>query len=177
MSKQKNPIVYFDISVNSTPLGKIKFELFADKVPKTVENFRALCVGDKGMGKSGGKLHFKGNKFHRIIPTFMCQAGDILYNNGLGGESIYGDKFEDENFSVKHSMPGILSMANNGPNSNSSQFFITTIKCPHLDGLNVAFGRVIDGIEIVKKIEAFGTKHGSPKAVILIDDCGQIMQK
>lgn len=168
------PNVFFDVSIGGSPAGKITFELFADIVPKTAENFRALCTGEKGNGKSGKPLHYKGSKFHRVIPDFMLQGGDFTRGNGTGGESIYGAKFADENFKEKHTVPGLLSMANAGPGTNGSQFFITTVKTSWLDGKHVVFGRVTDGMDVVKKIESYGSQSGAPKKEIVITDCGEL---
>lgn len=168
------PHVFFDISIGASPAGRIEFELFSDIVPKTAENFRALCTGEKGTGRSGKPLHYKGCAFHRIIPEFMIQGGDFTAGNGTGGESIYGSKFQDENFQEKHTQPGMLSMANAGPNTNGSQFFITTVPCPWLDGKHVVFGKVINGLDIVKKLEAQGTSKGQTKTKCVITDCGQL---
>ncbi|KAH7647973.1 hypothetical protein FG379_000756 [Cryptosporidium bovis] len=141
---KKNTQVFFDIAIGGTPTGRVVFELFSDVVPITSENFRALCTGEKGISKNGVNLHYKGSRFHRIIPEFMCQGGDISYSDMdfNGGESIYGPYFDDENFILKHNSAGLLSMANSGSNTNSSQFFITTIPCPWLDGRHVVFGKV-----------------------------------
>jgi peptidylprolyl isomerase len=168
------PRVFFDITMGGKAAGRIVMELFADIVPKTAENFRALCTGEKGMGKQGKPLHFKGSKFHRIIPNFMCQGGDFTRGNGTGGESIYGEKFPDENFKEKHTGAGVLSMANAGPNTNGSQFFLCTVKTEWLDGKHVVFGKVVEGLDIVKKMEEQGTQSGKPKTDVAIADCGEL---
>jgi len=169
-----NPRVFFDINIGDAPAGRIVFELFADVTPRTAENFRALCTGEKGVGLSGKPLHFKGSSFHRIIQQFMCQGGDFTRGNGTGGESIYGEKFKDENFQLKHDRPNLLSMANAGPNTNGSQFFITTVETPWLDGKHVVFGTVVEGANVVKAMEAVGSRSGTTSKTVTIADCGQL---
>ncbi len=172
-----NPKVFFDVSIGGEAAGRITFELFADAVPKTAENFRALCTGEKGTGISGKPLSYKGSSFHRVIQQFMCQGGDFTRGNGTGGESIYGAKFADESFEGKagvHAGPGILSMANAGPNTNGSQFFICTVQTPWLNGKHVVFGQVIEGYDVVRKIEAVGSRSGATSQPVVIEDCGQL---
>lgn len=166
------PKVFFDIALNGAPAGRIVFELYSDIVPKTAENFRCLCTGEKGRGKQGMALHFKNSSFHRIIPGFMIQGGDFTRGNGTGGESIYGEKFRDENFKMKHTSPGVLSMANSGPHSNGSQFFICTVATPHLDGKHVVFGKAVSGLDVIKKCESVGSGGGKTSKKVTIADCG-----
>jgi len=168
VAANKNPVVFFDIAADNEPLGRVTFELNADVVPKTAENFRALCTGEHGFG-------YKGSIFHRIIPQFMCQGGDFTNHNGTGGKSIYGWKFPDENFKLKHTGAGILSMANAGANTNGSQFFICTAKTEWLDGRHVVFGNVTDGMDVVKKVESFGSRSGRTSKRITITDCGELV--
>lgn len=167
--------VFFDITSGGTKQGRVVFELYDDIVPKTAENFRALCTGEKGKTSSGIPLHYKGSLFHRVIKDFMCQGGDFTEGNGTGGESIYGAKFEDENFKKVHDKPFLLSMANAGPNTNGSQFFITTVPTPHLDGKHVVFGEVIQGKALVRKLErCVKGANDKPEEDWVIEDCGEL---
>ncbi|CAH0002953.1 unnamed protein product [Clonostachys byssicola] len=171
----KRPRVFFDIGLDGKELGRVTMELYSDLVPKTAENFRALCTGEKGVGKSGKPLHYKGSIFHRVIKQFMIQGGDFTAGDGTGGESIYGAKFEDEAFPRKHEKPFLLSMANAGPNTNGSQFFITTVPTPHLDNKHVVFGEVLNGKSVVRQIENLQTGSGDkPKKEASILDCGEL---
>uniref|UniRef100_A0A2P2IPC3 peptidylprolyl isomerase n=1 Tax=Rhizophora mucronata TaxID=61149 RepID=A0A2P2IPC3_RHIMU len=170
------PRCYLDISIGGELEGRIVVELYSDVVPRTAENFRALCTGEKGIGPNAGvPLHYKGCCFHRVIKGFMVQGGDISAGDGTGGESIYGLKFEDENFELKHERKGMLSMANSGPGTNGSQFFITTTRTSHLDGKHVVFGKVVKGMGVVRSIEHVTTDDGDrPTADVIIVDCGEI---
>jgi len=173
MSSSTRPIVFMDINIGETPAGRLKMELFSDIVPKTAENFRQLCTGEFRVNSR--PQGYKGATFHRVVPNFMCQGGDFLKGDGTGSFSIYGDKFPDENFQEKHTGPGLLSMANSGPNTNGCQFFVTTAKCDFLDGKHVVFGKVIDGILTLRKIENVATgPNNRPKLVVKITECGEM---
>ncbi|KAJ6402961.1 PEPTIDYL-PROLYL CIS-TRANS ISOMERASE [Salix viminalis] len=167
--------VFLDVDIDDQRQGRIVIGLYGKDASKTAENFRALCTGEKGKGASGKPLHYKGTPFHRIISGFMIQGGDIVYGDGRGSDSIYGSIFPDENFKIKHSHAGVVSMVNSGPNSNGSQFFITTIKTSWLDGEHVVFGKVIQGMDTVYAIEGgAGTYSGKPRKKVIIADSGEI---
>ena len=165
--RKANPRCYLKVKIGSDQAERIVVELHYDVVPRTAENFRALCTGEKGYG-------YKGSPFHRVIPQFMCQGGDFTNQNGSGGKSIYGNKFDDENFQLKHTRPGVLSMANSGPNTNGSQFFICLEKTDWLDGKHVVFGQVVEGMGVVRKMEKYGTQSGKTSRSIVIVDCGEV---
>ncbi|KAK3341378.1 putative U-snRNP-associated cyclophilin [Lasiosphaeria hispida] len=172
-----NPLVFFEVTLGGEPMGRITFELFKDVVPRTAENFRQFCTGESksSLGRPQG---YKGSKFHRIIPNFMCQGGDFLNGDGTGSTCIYGTKsFADENFELKHDTPGLLSMANAGPNTNGSQFFITTVPAPFLDDKHVVFGKVVTGMDIAKKLENTKTGYRGkdvPNLDVVIVQCGEM---
>ena len=169
--------VYFDIDINSRPAGRVVIGLYGSTVPKTVKNFKCLCEGNMTDEKSGKLLAFTGTSFHRVIPDFMIQGGDFTNHNGTGGISIYGNKFPDENFNLKHTGPGVLSMANSGKNTNGSQFFICTRKTAWLDGRHVVFGTVIGGFDVVKKISIYGSSSGKPSVKISIRQAGVLKEE
>ncbi|XP_076446205.1 peptidyl-prolyl cis-trans isomerase D-like [Babylonia areolata] len=174
MASTGNPRVFFDITIGGENVGRIVFELYADRVSRTAENFRALCTGEKGYTVNEVKLHYKGSIFHRVIKGFMIQGGDFTNHDGTGGESIYGSKFDDEDFGMKHDVPMLLSMANAGPNTNGSQFFITTVPCRHLDEKHVVFGRVVAGHNVVREVENGKTDGETPIETCVIADCGEL---
>ncbi|KAL3539076.1 hypothetical protein ACH5RR_002442 [Cinchona calisaya] len=167
--------VFLDVDIDKQRVGRIVIGLYGQVVPKTAENFRALCTGEMGKAANGKAFHYKGTPFHRIIPGFMIQGGDIIYSDGRGNESIYGGTFPDENFKIKHSHAGVVSMVNSGPHSNGSQFYITTVKTYWLDGEHVVFGKVIEGMDTVFAIEGgAGTYSGKPRKKVIIADSGEI---
>nr|CTP81532.1 BMA-CYN-11 [Brugia malayi] len=168
-----NPVVFMEMTAGGAPIGTIKMELFADVCPKTAENFRQFCTGE--YRRDGVPVGYKNAQFHRVIKDFMIQGGDFVNGDGTGMTSIYGSKFRDENFDLEHSGPGILSMANAGPDTNGCQFFITCAKCDFLDKKHVVFGRVLDGLLTVRKIENVPTgQNNKPKIPIVITQCGQL---
>jgi peptidylprolyl isomerase len=174
LSSPSNPRVFLELSLSGKALGRIVIELYANKVPRTAENFRMLCTGEKGVGRSGSKLHYRDCRFHKIITGFLAQCGDFIAHDGSQNESVYGPRFEDENFSVPHDDRGIVSMANNGRNTNGGQFFITFTKSPWLNGKNVAFGKVVEGLEFLEAIESVGSQSGTPRHTVKIVSCGEV---
>ncbi|EDQ90531.1 uncharacterized protein MONBRDRAFT_18540 [Monosiga brevicollis MX1] len=179
MGGNDNPRCFFDLAIGGKEVGRVIFELYAREAPRTAENFRCLCLGNKGIGATTNKpLHYEGSKFHRVIKDFMIQGGDFSRGDGRGGESIYGGTFEDEKFIHKHTEPFLLSMANRGPNTNGSQFFITTVPTPHLDGKHVVFGRVIRGQDVIRRVEeARVGESDAPLSDIVIVKSGELVRK
>ncbi|XP_018564860.1 peptidyl-prolyl cis-trans isomerase D [Anoplophora glabripennis] len=173
LSNRTNLHVFFDIKFGDAKAGRVVIELFKDKVPKTVENFRALCTGEKGIGKFGKPLCYKGTIFHRVIPICIVQGGDIVNNDGTSGESIYGEKFDDECLELEHKTEGLVGMSNSGPNTNQSQFYITTVLCSHLDGTNVIVGKVVKGLNIIVEMANIPRESDKPLEPIMIEDCGE----
>mmetsp|Transcript_19606 Transcript_19606/g.33696 ORF Transcript_19606/g.33696 Transcript_19606/m.33696 type:complete len:175 (+) Transcript_19606:24-548(+) len=174
MTETVNPIVFFDISLGGHSLGRVKMELFADKTPKTAENFRQFCTGE--FKKNNQPIGYKDCTFHRVIKDFMLQGGDFLKGDGTGCMSIYGEKFDDESFALRHDKPGLLSMANSGPDTNGCQFFITCAPCDWLDDKHVVFGQVIDGMKVIRMIEnvSVHANTNKPKLPCVITECGQM---
>jgi cyclophilin family peptidyl-prolyl cis-trans isomerase len=166
--------VFMDLEEDGKPIGMVTLGLFGDAAPRTVENFRSLSTGEKGSTADGTPLHYKGSSFHRIIPGFMIQGGDFTFGDGTGGESIYGGSFDDENFDIAHDARFLLSMANAGPNTNGSQFFITLNQTPHLDGKHTVFGKVVGGFDTVSRVAHAGSPDGKPASKIVITDCGEL---
>lgn len=175
----KNPLVYLDVSIGSRTGGRVTFELFADITPRTAENFRGLCTGEYGIGKNTKKrLSYEGCSIFRSVKGMMIQSGDFQFNNGDGGESVYGGTFNDEDFTRRHTQAGVLSMANKGRNSNGSQFFITLKRCPQLDGKHIAFGQVVEGMDVIRAISQVPTDLDSrPRVAITIVGSGEVDRK
>lgn len=166
--------MFFDIGIGKNEIaGRVVMELYEDTNPVTVYNFRVLCTGELGIDGNGLCLHYKSTIFHRIIKEFMCQGGDLT-NGKRGSPSIWGSTFPDENFIHKHAGPGVLSMANKGPDTNGSQFFVCTVATPWLNDLHVVFGHVLQGLDVVQAMEAVGSKSGTTSKVVKIIDCGQL---
>ncbi|XP_053207833.1 peptidyl-prolyl cis-trans isomerase H-like [Panonychus citri] len=173
LRNSNNPVVFFDISIGNTEVGRIKFELFADVVPKTAENFRQFCTGE--FKKDGIPIGYKGCTFHRVIKDFMIQGGDFVNGDGTGLMSTYGGRFQDENFDLSHDSPGLLSMANSGKDTNGCQFFITCAPCKFLDGKHVVFGRIVDGLLVMRKIENVPIgPNNKPKLQVTVSQCGEM---
>ncbi|CAH1159641.1 unnamed protein product [Phaedon cochleariae] len=169
-----NPYVFFDLKYGVMKAGRVIIQLYADVVPKAAENFRALCTGEKGIGRRGKPLHYKGTKFHKVIPLCMVQGGDIENNDGTGGESIYGPTFEDESLTIKHEEEGMVGMMNAGPNTNQSQFYITTQPCSHLDDTNVVVGKIVKGLKIIVEMSDYNREDSKPPELLIIENCGEL---